>query len=483
MGDQTATAQEHPGNIPFVDLYLPYGPSAAIPIPLLDAKFSAGESFTDAGPTTGQRLFLMSMVHSMKNTTSGGNTLTLTILDPSWDFLSTQLAQNQTMSDQEFRIAYGWRNTLQQGGTSLLQSREATFFVNDIEMQLVPFRGAVVTIHGKDKTASLMSAQISRAFLPMETISSVIEQIIIDAGLYPVVSEIPIPVGDLCRIENMTPLAYIEELLRIARSASGASNYIVSSRTLPMGVEVVYVQPAFPTKPNAAIATYVYGRDRTGEMMSFTPRMNNKLLTLFGGGRCTATVVDPITKRLVRLTTTQAEDVVMQPKRSIATPLQASLVVESPYDPTTALAQAAAYRQTADSMQYSGAATVVGNTSLVPAEYINIVVLKGGTSFDTVRTLSVNDLQLFASGTWQMWEVTHQIDSSSGYHTQLELRRMSGFVGAGTAGISVPIDFAAQAPATSLDSNLVEVIPVANPAGAAASAIDAVKTFLGFLGG
>jgi hypothetical protein len=490
MGDRTATASEHLGNIPFVDLYLPYGPSAAIPIPLLDAKFAAGESFIDAGPvtysTSGQRLFLMSMVHSMKNTTSGGNTLTLTILDPSWDFLSTRLAQSYTMIEQEFRITYGWRNTQQagQGETPLLQSREATFFVNDIEMELVPFRGAVVTIHGVDKISSLMSAQVSRAFLPTDTISSVIRQIITDAGVYPVVSEIPIPVGDMCRMENITPQAYIEELLRVARSASGASNYIMSSRPLPTGNVAVYVQPAFPTKPNNAIATYVFGRDRTGEMLSFTPRMNGKLLTLFGGGRCTSVIVEERTKRLVRLTTTQAEDVVTQPMRSIATPAQASLVVESPYDPATALAQAAAYRQTADAMQYSGAATVIGNTSLVPTEYINIVVLKGGTSYDTARSLSVNDLQLFASGPWQMWEVTHQIDSSSGYHTQLELRRMSGFVGAGTAGISVPINFDTRAgPATSLDSDLVEVTPVANPSGAAASAIDAVKTFLGFLGG
>jgi hypothetical protein len=490
MGDRTSTSTGRPGSIPFVDLYLPYGPASAVPIPLLDAKFSAADISIEAGPSTyavsGQRLFLMSMVHTMKNTAAGGNILTLTILDPSWDYLTTLLAQNHTVADQQFRVAYGWRDVQQssQGGLSLSQSREVVFFVNDIEMDLVPFRGAVVTIHGVDKISSLMSAQMSRAFLPTDTISSVIRQIITDLGLYPVVSEIPLPVGDMCRMENITPQAYIEELMRVARSATGASNYIMSTRSLPTGETAVYVQPAFPAKPNSAVATYVFGRDRTGEMLSFTPRMNSKLLTLFGGGRCTSVAVDLMSKRLVRLTTTQAEDIVTHPMRSIATPEQPSLIVESPYDPATALAQAAAYRQTADAMQYSAAATVVGNTSLVPTEYVNVVVLKGGASYEQVRSLSVNDIHLFSSGVWQMWEVTHQIDASSGFHTQLELRRMSGFVGAGTAGISVPVDFDTRAgPAASLDSDLVEVTPIDNPGEDASSALSAVKTFLGFLGG
>lgn len=476
------------GRIPFVELSLNTGPNSAVQIPLLDARNDAAATqFVSNGTTiSGPRLFLMSLVHSMQNTESGGNSLTLTVLDPNWDYLSTLLAGTYASQERVFSVRYGWRHVKHLSTPSLVveQSRTASFFVVDIGMELTPFRGAQVVIHGRDQTVTMMETQVSRAFAPTETISNVITQLITDYGMIPVVADIPIPVGDSCRMENITAHAYITELLKLARTAEGASNFQIYSYADVSGKTTVYVQPAFGSTPSGkAKALYVLGRDRTGEMLSFAPNMNNKLLLAFGGGRVTATYVDPITKKAERVTSTQSEDKCTAPYRAIKTPTQPSLVVESPYDLAVAQAQGAAYRQTADSMQYAGSSVVVGNTKLLPRDYIDIVVMKGGASFEAVKSLSASDIHLFSSGRWQLWGVSHQIDSSSGFQTHLDLRRMSGFVGAGQAGLQVDMKFAPP-PSAQEESDLVAVQPVENPdADWLGSALDAASGILGSIGG
>lgn len=479
----------NPGNIPFVELYIPqvFG---EVPVPLLDYKQAQGISAGSRKyqvPET-ERLYLLSMNHHMRFVSDGGNDISLVILDPNWDFLSSYIAQNFGTSGPKFKVRYGWRNVQQGTGgpeDTVLQYREAHFFVTELQMELHPFRGAVVTIIGKDLAYDLMQTQVSDGFVETSTVSEVIRQLALRVKMVPVVADIVTTVKGMNLIQHETMWGYIKRLLKNSMGPKGESNYICYTQRNVAGQTELHVQPANQEVEGLSLATYVFGRDRIGEMMSFNPVMNQTCLTLFGSANGAAVTINPQTKRLVRSTTTQNEDLVSAPCRSVATPIQPSVVTESPQSLETARGTAAAIRQLADSYQYQANSSVVGNPVLEPPYYVSVVVLKGGASFGDAQYMSVNDIHLFASGKWQMWEVTHQIDANNGYVTQLVLQRMSGFVGVANPKSAAPIDFEKNTLGASLGNaeSLVAVQPLDNPGSdMLRSALDAAKQFLGFLG-
>lgn len=474
----------HPflGAIPFVELYLSQGQGAGqekIPLHLMDHKFDdqpvdvliGGKASVSATPC---RLFLHSLQHEISATTTGGNKIMLQIIDPNWDYVETLVAK-EFAKGTEFYVRYGWRGIDDNRTESPFV---VPFVIMNITMELTPFRGALITIHGRDKTVSLDEAPDYSSFTPTTTVYDAITSLITNAKFVPVVDPglRKVMVGQEFGYCGRAPMLYIRDLLNnIAQNHAGMANYLIFIKNSSIAGNVeVHVQPSGdPAEPKRV---YVYGRDRTGPMLSFTPQMNKNLILSFGGGRSSAITVDPQTKRILITGSTQAEDPSSGPYKSIKTPTLPSIVLESPFTPQQTQALAAVVRQGADSVQYEGDALIVGDTELFPMDYVDILVLKGGASFSKVQTLTPNDIHWFSSGRWMLRKVTHQISAEQSFQTNLHMTRFGGFVGEGVAGFQVPVKFQ-ETPKTVDSPKLTEVLPVSNPGEASL-----VKTVLGFFG-
>jgi hypothetical protein len=476
------------GNIPFVELYfasLDKTKGQSVAIPLMDYRTSYGGGETVAntdgrGEVPTNRLYLLSMTHTIKVAeTTSGNMMTLQILDPGWDFL-TQITCTEFSQNDTFSVRYGWRGLDDNRAATRV---EIPFFIQDVSAELVPMKGAIVTIHGVDGSYALEDRPVHYAYPETWTISDVISDVLRKEGFIPVVAEIPIAVGKLNMTNGMTPADYIESLLKVAQGPDGTTQFQAYVR-----LSSIMGQPEFVIIPINKLTSrfrkrYVFGRDRVGSMLSFNPIMNHKLLLTNGAGKTTAICVDPETKRWFKITSTQESDVPEGDKRSVPTPQEPTVIIESPFPKFQTQALTTNLRQYADSLQWEATAVVVGDTELLPNEYIAILVLKGGSSFEKVEYLTPEDIYWFATGLWYIREVTHTISEPTGFQTTLRLSRYGGFVGKGEVTIPNPFDFTAQIQKVGqYDDNMAEVTSIINPGeGETKTAVSSLQSVLDFI--
>lgn len=469
------------GNMPFVELYYASDTQTggeSFSIPLMDYR-TAGNGVgvanaTDAGSPPDNRLFLVSMVHTIKDVdTVGGNKITITILDPSWDYLTDITCQKFSKS-KGFSVRYGWRGIDDRRATTRIQ---IPFNLEDISAELVPMKGSIVTIHGVDVSYRLQTPR-TYAWPENTPISIVLADLLQKEGFTPVVCPIPTPVGRHCRMHGVTSGKYIDNLLSVASSGEGISWFRRRVR-----LSSLFGAPEFVIEPQTTLTSqlrkrYVLGRERTGSMISFSPLMNNRLLLTHGGGKVTAIAVDPQTKKLVRITSTQNEDIPEGPKRPADTPQDPTLVMESPFSVFQTQAAANAIRQRTDRLSWEGTALIIGDTELMPSDYIAILVLKGGASYDKLSFLTPEDIYWFASGVWRILEVQHTISEPTGFQTSVRLQRFGGFVGEGESTLPRPFDFTQKLQKTNSDS-MVTAVAITNPGEERAKA--SISSFQGVL--
>lgn len=472
------------GNIPFVELFFASDDRTSgesYSIPLMDYK-SAGYGVgvannDDTGSPPAHRLFLISLVHTLRDSdTVGGHKITLSILDPEWDYL-TDLTCQKFSRLTGFSVRYGWRGIDDKRVTTRIQ---IPFNLDDISAELVPMKGSIITIHGVDTSWNLDMAA-SYAWPESTPISIVLTDLLRRLGFTPIISPISIPVGQLCRMNGTKVGAYIDQLLAVA---SGGPSVSLFRRYLRMSS--LFSAPEYVIEPQSHITSelrkkYVLGRERTGAMISFSPLMNHRLLMTHGGGKVTSIIVDQQSKKLLRAESTMNQDVSEGPKRPIDTPTEPTLILESPFSVFQTQAAVNAIRQNTDSLSWEGTALIVGDTELMPSDYIAILVLKGGASYDDVAFLRPEDIYWFASGVWRIVEVQHTISEPTGFQTNLRLSRFGGFVGEGEAGLPLPFDFTKKIQKTSSDL-MAATVAIDNPGEERAkTSITAFREVLDFI--
>lgn len=398
-------------------------------IPLLDASRTANNGSTDKQPQNRQSPnFLLLKNFSYLKDARGGSTnqISLTVIDPQWNYLDQFVTEIEN-NNRRFSVSYGWRGIDDADG---LPQSVVEFIVFEIDVQLIPFQGAQVTLVGTDAGIRLSFEPRNLSFDSTRTISSVISEVMrLSTGLQVEVAPIPIEIGnEHNRMENRTAAQYVRHLMRIAKSQRGDSSFVF--RIVPSDdkseakIQLVSEQDSLTRSPSRR---YIYGREFDGQMMSFQPRMMGTGLISQGGGRASGFVVDPLRKTVLRLTSTQRDDPGHNPRKALRNPDTDHLVFELPFSKEKGEALVRAERERRDRYAYEATASVYGDTGIEPLDNIAITVLKGDTG-QRGQQIDENSIHQFGSGIFRVESVTHTITAGS-FTTDLELYRNSGLVG------------------------------------------------------
>lgn len=407
-------------------------------IPLLDAASYAADDPTR--PIVPSALLLVDFVYSLSTRIGVGNNVMITMLDPQWDYLERLVSEAGGEGNRKlFSFSFGWRGM----DDDKLGQQGVTFFLNGIDITTQPFQGARITLRGTDQGIKLCTRAESRSFAPTTPISQVIKQVIeSDPSLEGEIDEIPTPVGpDLNRMENRTPMEYIRTLLSVSKSSLGSNTFAWVIRPSAItGKTKIIITEANSSVIKQATHSYIYGRDRDGEMFSYTPHMDGALILALGGGRSSGIGIDPRTKTITKVQSTQNEDPKSEAKRVHQTPEVDTKIHEIPF---RSLDQIEGFvrgqRSRIDLHAYSASATVLGNIGLQPLDFINILMMKNDP-IGNVTGLDSNSLYQFGSGTYRIDQVEHLISGGT-FRTNLTLFKNSGFVGEGEEGQPIPITF------------------------------------------
>jgi len=419
---------------PFVTLRL-----QDIEIPLLDAKrASVDPTYAGTGPLNVQPLFLDSLQHEVKTMNTGSNLLSLRVLDPSFDYLDSLIfTKIKELNFNGLTVQYGWRGRDDGFVTS---TAPINLYLHEIGVEVFPNRGTMVTLTCTDLSAELFSGSHHLSFKEDDRISDVIGEAIrkILPRLEFNIDPITTPVGALKNMEGASLGRYILSLLESSAPSTGGQPLFTVTIDPPESADGRSLLRIKSYKPEAAERTYVYGRSRDGEMLSFTPSINLRAMARLAGGRATAVSIDPVTKTWIRDESTMREDRTVGPKRSVATPQTPTDNLECPMSPAAAKAIVEGSRANADQTMWEGSATVMGDVGLRPYKPIKIIVLKNDpTASGEVTHADANAIHWASSGVWTPYVVTHQIEDGV-FHTLLTMYRNAGFVGEGTDG--VPLD-------------------------------------------
>lgn len=413
---------------PFVTLKF-----AEFEIPLLDAAaYSKDDPSQPIAPAT---LLLTSFNYTLSARMGIGNSVSITMLDPNWDYLERLASESGGEGNRKlFSFSFGWRGIDDQR----LGLQGISFFLENIEIDISdPFKGAHITLRGIDQGIRLTSTPKSTTFLPATPISTVIKQVIeeADPSLEAEVDPIPTPVGDGSnRMENRTPMQYIRHLLDISKDAFGGNTFVWLIRPSSVaGRTKVVITSAMASLNKVPVRRYVYGRDRFGEMLSYRPKLEGAILLALGGGRATGIGIDPRTKTIVKVTSTQNEDPKLEPKRVHQTPTEDTKIHEVPWG---SLDQIEGFvrgqRAKVDYFGYYAEAVVLGDISIQPFDQVEVLVLKTSPGGGVSRA-DANSVYNFASGIFRVESVEHVITAGT-FQTNLTLFKNSGFVGEGEEG-------------------------------------------------
>jgi hypothetical protein len=433
--------------IPFVDVFI--GPFAS-PLPLVDRAGAVAPTILanhdeSINALVSETLFLVSMTYTQTVTGGGGNDLTLTILDPTWEQLENLLF---TFRD-DFSVQFGWRSP--QG---VISTPRIPLLITDWEIDLQPFRGAEITIIAMDRSVLLTQHVMETThFPPAMLISTAIEQTVLEGGRIngkftilpsgsaggPVEASRNVLGNDHNRPGdgNRTPMAYLRHLMGIYRSATTSSKN-----------QLVFIVEADPTRVNTTIMrfipwelrstiqrTYVFGRDRLGEMLSFSPKYSGIFVASRGGRRLEGLAVDGRAKSGVAWGSDPSEDLLEAALTDYPTePHRVSRVYTLPWtDPDDMEAFIQARRSAAD-LVYDADAAIMGDPYIQPLDQIQINVLSGSGDPGS-RTSPIDKLHV-TSGVYTIYGVVHTVAPGS-FRTTLSLQRRAS--SAGTAQEGTPL--------------------------------------------
>jgi hypothetical protein len=408
-------------------------------IPLLDAK----KGVTDPGnPDSGnyvQPLFLDSFQHQVAATTAGANYMILRILDPSFDYLTDLIfTEIRELDYKGLTVEYGWRGKDDGYFTS---APPIAFYIDDVGIEVFPNRGTMVTLNVVDQSNELFVGSHNASFKDDTPISTVIEQVVrkfaprMDVEIEPMLTK----VGVFKNMEGSSAGQYIKALLQVAAPVTGAAPLFAALMKPPRaasGRSILHIRTVDPKKPQR---TYVFGRDKEGEMLAFTPSINLRAMSKIAGSRASAVAIDPLTKSWIRTESTQREDKTAGPKRSVETPQVPTENQESPLPKEMAENASKGARANADTAMWQATATIMGDVGLQPYDTIEIIVLKNPPTGQEVDLASKNAIHWATSGIWTIQQIDHQIEGGQ-FHSRLTLFRNGGFVGAGEDG--TPVSFA-----------------------------------------
>lgn len=401
-------------------------------------------------------LYLMDFRYATRNATGVAQEITITILDPNYDFLEALIASN-VEARESFSFNFGWRGIHDRTGNPPIRFILKSFSVS----YQSPFQGAKVSLQGVDAGVSLSYSRSSRAFPVTQRIDSVIKQVIeaVNPNFEVEVDPIEQAVGDEHnKMENRTVTEYVNHLLDVAKGSgiSGSSNFIIrTERGTSAEKTKILVKADVPQK--TVIRNYIIGRERKGQMFEFNPSAVGSVILSLGGGRASGAAVNPLTKQVTKVTSTHLDD---QPRTAETTmnevPKEDTGFSELPF---SALADVQGFvkgnREAIDSHQFNATAVVFGDPGLIPQQQILVLVLKSnapGADTERVTDRSV----VHTSGVYRIDEAEH-IVSAGLFRTNLTLYRESGFFGAGEKGFKLPINLEP----TSSDSAGIKVTDLA----------------------
>lgn len=407
--------------VPFVDLFL-----KGQNIPLIDAG-SHFESNISSSDLSNRKpvLLLLDFNYRLTSFFGYGNQVTLTILDPQYDYLASLLMNNDS-SNAEFSIRFGWR-----GIDDKVGGRHPPLFITNFSVvQNNGFEGIRYELRGVDAGFALYRKEVSHAFDPKRSISDVIEEVILrtDSRLVPQVESITTPIGEgHSRMENVTPYNYILSLLQVASGgpdatsdyravvtagASGKSNVIITSDKI--GDKVT--------------RRYIFGRERQGTMIEFRPQVEGEFYLAAGAAKAIARSVDAGTKKVAVRTSTQQEDTSTEQWKVNETPIEPGKVYMVPWqNPEQVEGFIQGMRQMMDTHTMYADAVVHGDTGLLPLDQISIIALRSGVpgQIETIADSSI----LFTSGVYKLESVEHII-SAGMFRTLMHMYRNSAPFGA-----------------------------------------------------
>lgn len=458
--------------IPFVDLFI-----LGTRIPLLDSGRDV-----PGPPLPGQNrvvqavekpLLLVDFRYYLKSKIGAANNVSMTIIDPNWDYLENLMMAN-LKARGEFTFEYGWRqdSNVRQG------ARISGLLLRSYTVTYLPFQGARIQIDAVDKTVQMSFERLTRAFGVTQKISSIIRSLISEVdGVECDVEEMEQVVGpEHNRMENQTRIEYIMHLLEVAKSQSTSGADFIA-KVIPAGPTSVVLKIFSDIVQNSASKTFIVGRERQGRMIDFSPSVLGSVLLSMGGGKAIATGVDGKTKNIVKVTTTDNDDLTTHPERVNPTPNEAQAVYELPLTrPSDIEGFVKGMRGRIDKVAFNATATLLGDTSMEPFKHINIVVLKSNVPGQATR-VSDKDV-VHVSGYYRIKTVEHIIQPGM-FRTLITLYRESGFAGAGKAGKQIPISFDIQ-DETDLVRKIVNPLELQQLDGQISSFSDGVRKLTGF---
>jgi hypothetical protein len=414
-------------NTPFVSLFLSNRAGVAEELPLLDAKRTIGSDVNDS--TSGTALYLLSFSYNRTNKIALANDVTIRILDPNYDYLTSKLFRDGQSTREQFFFNYGWR-----GIDDMAQGyRQIPFYIWDLSIHVDPLRGSEVELRGMDVASANLSKHPITTFVGAETdITDAIRKVVgIASGntVDLVMERMNKPVGERHnRCENMTALAYIQSLLKYAVSNTGQSEFIAYvSASRAQGRISYHIEPIGTLQPLKK--TYIYGRDRTGEMMSLDVTMNDQTLALLGGTNVTASYVNPKTKKAEYVTSTQSESPADGERYPTRTSQKPEVNGNSPLSREETEGEAKSTRAMVSRGGWNASATVRGDTKLVPRDKVGVIVLKSDPS-GVNQGVTQQDIHKFPSGVYRIWEITDTITGGA-FTTSLVMTRNSAYDGHG----------------------------------------------------
>lgn len=432
--------------VPFVELFL-----RGQNIPLIDSGsfFESNISSSDLSfrkPT----LLLLDFNYKLTSFNGYGNEVTLTILDPQYDYLISLLMNNDS-SNAQFSVRFGWR-----GIDDKVGGRFPTLFVTNFGVvQNNGFEGLRVELRGVDAGYQMYTKEVAHAFDPKTPISAVITEVLLrTSDLYaPEVESITTPVGEgFNRMENVTPFAYIESLLQVASGGPGAtSDYRVVIKAGSFGKTRVIITSDKIT--DKITRRYVFGREQQGTMIEFRPQVEGALYQAAGAAKAIARTVDPKTKKSSVRTTTQQEDTSAEQRKINETPIDPGKVYMVPWqNPEQVEGFIQGMRQMMDNHTMFADAVVHGDTGLLPLDQIAVIALRSGVpgQIDTISDSSM----LFTSGIYTLESVEHII-SAGMFRTLMHMYRNSSPFGAEPVVSKKSVDASVKDPGSDMVETLI----------------------------
>jgi hypothetical protein len=280
-----------------------------------------------------------------------------------------------------------------------------------------------------DRTIQLTHGRKSKSFPADQNIGSVITSLFseVDPSIEVKVDPIVNPVGEEHRyMANMTPMEYIKELLKIAKSPKGVSKFIWVTDIDETGKTRVQIRADNPGP--VVNKQYIVGRQRMGEMLEFVPQVLGSVLLTLGGGRADAVSIDPQTGSARRVTSTQDEVGPTHADKSVFnTPTVPNAVHELPFSNIDdAKGYTSEFRARADDNMNNATALILGDPTLKPFDQIDVIVLKSSVP-GTISSISDKDI-VHTSGVYRIYSIEHTIAPGM-FRSALELYRESSFIG------------------------------------------------------